>query len=238
FPSIDHHLYRLTLAPYSFLWLELQPRDDRAEDAVDLAEQTPLNVTSGWESVFEGVARQRLETVIFPEYLQKQRWFAGKSRSIKSTRITGSTELNGSHSALALIEVRFDSGDPDLYLVPLAMAFGEAADELRHTAPNAIVASIASAKVSGLLYDAVFDDNVCLELLSRIENGGELRTQEGRIRGVTGQAFQEILGPAKMPLPVRRGSAEQSNTSILFGDRFILKLFRRLEPGVNLDVEI
>ena len=36
-----------------------------------------------------------------------------------------------------------------------------------------------------------------------------------------------------MPLPVRRGSAEQSNTSILYGDRFILKLFRRLEPGLN-----
>jgi maltose alpha-D-glucosyltransferase / alpha-amylase len=238
FPGIERQPYRLTLAPYSFLWLELQQRDDRTEDAVDLAEQTPLNVTSGWESVFEGMARQRLETVNLPEYLQKQRWFAGKSRSIKSTRITSWTALSGSHSALALVEVRFDSGDPDLYFVPLAMAFGEAAIELRHAAPNAIVASIASAKVSGLLYDAVFDDNVCLELLSLIESGGEVRPQQGRIRGVRGEAFQEILGPAKMPLPVRRSSAEQSNTSVVFGDRFILKLFRRLEPGLNPDVEI
>ncbi len=83
------------------------------------------------------------------------------------------------------------------------------------------------------------DDNVCLELLSLIENASELRTSDGRvIRGVPGKVFQEILGSAETPLAVRRSSAEQSNTSILYGDRFILKLFRRLEPGVNPDAEI
>ncbi|MGA8143179.1 MAG: maltose alpha-D-glucosyltransferase [Candidatus Acidiferrales bacterium] len=238
FPGIERQPYRLTLAPYSFLWLELQRRVDRAEDAVDLAEQTPLNVTGGWRSIFEGMARQRLETVNLPEYLLKQRWFAGKSRYIKSTRIISWTAINGPHSALALVEVRSSDGAPDLYLVPLAMAFGEAAIELRHSAPNAIIASIVSAKLSGLLHDGIFDDNVCLELLSLIENQSELRPPDGHIRGVRGKMFQEILGPAEMPLPVRRSSAEQSNTSVVFGDRFILKLFRRLEPGLNPDAEI
>jgi maltose alpha-D-glucosyltransferase/alpha-amylase len=55
---------------------------------------------------------------------------------------------------------------------------------------------------------------------------------------VRSKAFQDILGPGEEPLQVRRGSAEQSNTSILFGDQFILKLFRRLEAGVNPDCEI
>ena len=118
------------------------------------------------------------------------------------------------------------------------MTFGDAADELRHAAPNAIMALILSAKVSGLLHDGVFDDKACLELLSLIENGRELRMRHGRIRGVRGKVFQNVLGSAEMPLPVRRSSAEQSNTSILYGDRFILKLFRHQEPGLNPDAEI
>jgi len=238
FPAVERPPYRLTLAPYSFLWLELQRRTEPGEAPADLAEQTPLNVTAGWESICEGVGRQRLETVNLPEYLPKQRWFAGKSRHIKSTRIINWTRLNGSNSALALVEVQFDAGGSDVYLIPLAMAFGEAAKELRRASPNAIVASILSAKVPGLLHDGVLDDNVCLELLSLIENGRELRARHGCIRGLRGKVFQEILGSAGMPLPVRRSSAEQSNTSILYGDRFILKLFRRQEPGLNPDAEI
>jgi maltose alpha-D-glucosyltransferase/alpha-amylase len=74
--------------------------------------------------------------------------------------------------------------------------------------------------------------------LSLIENSTQLDTTKGYIHGIRGKAFQEILGSANAPLQVRRGSAEQSNTSIFFGDRFILKLFRRLEPGQNPDCEI
>ena len=110
FPAIERQPYRLTLAPYSFLWLELQRRAEPAEASADLAEQAPLDVTAGWESLLEGASRERLETVDLPEYLPKQRWFAGKSRHIKTTQIVDWAELDASHSALALVEVQFDNG--------------------------------------------------------------------------------------------------------------------------------
>jgi maltose alpha-D-glucosyltransferase/alpha-amylase len=239
FPSIERQPYRLTLAPYSFLWLELQRKADPTETAVDLAEQAPLDVTAGWASIFQGMGRKRLETVNLPEYLPQQRWFAGKARAIKSTRIINWAPIKEPHSALALVEVQFEAGEPEVYQVPLAITLGAAANELRRVAPSAIIASVLSAKTDGLLHDGVYDDNVCLELLSLIGNGGELRTGDGRvIRGVPGKVFQETRGSAETPLPVRRSTAEQSNTSIVYGDRFILKLFRRLEPGVNPDAEI
>jgi maltose alpha-D-glucosyltransferase/alpha-amylase len=238
FPAIERQSYRLTLAPYSFLWLELQRRAQPAELSVGLAAQAPLNASEGWEGFFDGMSRQYLETVNLPEYLPKQRWFAGKSRHIQSTRIVDWAALSGSYSALAFVEVQFDTGASEVYVAPLAMTFGDAADELRHAAPNAIIAFILSAKVSGLLHDGVFDDKTCLELLSLIENNRELDMHHGRVRGVRGKAFQNVLGSAEMPLLVRRSSAEQSNTSILYGDRFILKLFRHQEPGLNPDAEI
>lgn len=238
FPPIEQHPYRFTLAPYSFLWLELQPRAEIAETTAILAEQTPLNVATGWQGLFDGAGRQRLEAVNLPEFLPKQRWFAGKSRQIKSTRVVDWTSLNASRSVLAMVEVQFVSGAPDVYLTPLAMTFGDAAEELQRTAPNAIIAPIVSGKETGLLHDGAFDDAVCTALLLLIQDGLELDTCQAHISGVRGKVFRDVLGSAQTPLPVRRGSAEQSNTSILYGDRFILKLFRRQEPGLNPDAEI
>jgi maltose alpha-D-glucosyltransferase/alpha-amylase len=227
------------LAPYSFLWLELQRRVEPAETISGLIEQTPINATAGWGDILEGAGRLRLETVNLPEYIPKQRWFAGKSRRIKATRILDWASLNASQSVLAMIEVQFESGTPDVYVTLLAMTFGDAAEEIRRTAASTIVGPIMSGKVSGVLHDGVFDDKACAGLFSLIEKETELDARHTRIFGVQGKVFRDVLGgAATTPLPVRRGSAEQSNTSILYGDRFILKLFRRHEPGLNPDAEI
>ena len=238
FPPIEKQPYRLTLAPYSFLWLELQRRAELAETAVAVAEQAPLNVAAGLGGIFEGAGLHRLETVNLPEYLPKQRWFAGKSRRIESTRIVDWILLNGSQSALAMVEVQFESGGSDTYVTPFAMTFGDDTDELQRTTPNAVIAPIVLGKAPGLLHDGVFDDKTCEAFFSLIEKGLEITGRRTRISGVHGNAFQDVLGENGVSLPVRRGSAEQSNTSILYGDRFILKLFRRLESGLNPDAEI
>jgi maltose alpha-D-glucosyltransferase/alpha-amylase len=213
---------------------------------VDLTEHAPLNVTAGWESILEGLGRLRLETVELPEYLPKQRWFAGKSRGIKSIRIADWIPLNAplntssdaSQSVLALVEVEFDTGPPDLYFLPLAMSFGDAENELQRTAPKAIIAPVLSQRGAGLLYDGAFDDQTCTLLFSLIENASRINARHGCLQGIRGKAFLDLMAPAETTLQVRRSSAEQSNTSILFGDRFILKLFRRQEPGLNPDAEI
>ena len=238
FPAVGREPYRLTLAPYGFLWLELQATEGPSDQAVDLAEQAALNLTAGWQALCEGSARQRLETLSLPEYLPKQRWFAAKSRKIKSTRITQCIPLNETQSALLIVEIQVDAGESAVYQIPLALTFGEGANELRRATPNGIVAPAVSGKETGVLYEGVLSDNVCRELLSLIEDRRELSASHATIQGIRGTAFPDILGSAELPLSVRRGSAEQSNTSILFGDRLILKLFRRLESGLNPDAEI
>ena len=238
FPVIGQQPYRFTMAPYSFLWLELQRREDAAEVSSVVTEQAPLNATNGWGDILEGAGAQRLETVNLPEFFPKQRWFAGKSRQIKATNIIDWAPVITSRSALAMVEVRFESGTPDIYLTTLAMTFGDAAEEIQRTAPNAIITPIVSGREPGLLHEGVFDDETCAALFSLIANGQELNARHTRISGVRGKAFPEVQGSAETPLSVRRGSAEQSNTSILYGDRFILKLFRRLERGSNPDAEI
>ncbi|HYT21881.1 MAG TPA: maltose alpha-D-glucosyltransferase [Candidatus Polarisedimenticolia bacterium] len=238
FPPIEHHPYRLTLAPYAFLWFELQSKPERVEAAVTVTEHAPLNAQGGWEGILAGTSRHRLETINLPEFFPKQRWFAGKARRIESTRIVDWATLNPSHSSLALVDVQSEKGGTETYLLPLALALGDGVDELQRIAPQSVIAPVTSGKINGLLCDGVFDDRSCETLLSLIEHTSEVEAHKGKIRAKRGTVFQEILSAAQTPMPVRRNSAEQSNTSILYGDSFILKLFRHQEPGLNPDAEI
>jgi maltose alpha-D-glucosyltransferase/alpha-amylase len=238
FPALGPQPYRLTVAPYGFMWLELHPKPDTSAVGVDLMQHTPLVFANNGGSILEGAERHRFETTYLLGYLPTQRWFAGKARQIKAALVLDWAVLEPSKSVMALVEVQYASGEPETYLLPIGVTLGERGEELRRTAPNAVIAPVVAQGISGLLHDAVLDDDTCGALLALIENSEEIPAHHGCIRGVRGTAFQEVVGCAGSPLQVRRGSAEQSNTSILYGDRFILKLFRRPEAGVNPDCEI
>ncbi|MGH9664034.1 MAG: putative maltokinase, partial [Bryobacteraceae bacterium] len=239
FPLIGKQAYPLTLGPYGFLWFELQKPPEPVEPAADESGGvSSLDLTGGWETLLSGSGRVTLERVALPAYLPKQRWFGGKSRRIAETSITDWTEFAGPASVLALVEVRYEDGSAESYFLAVGMSFAGAADAIRSTAPAAVLCEIVSNEGAGVLYDAVLNDEVCAALLACIDGRRELRTHKASIRGVPSSLFAEARGPAETPLPPVRGSAEQSNSSILFGNRLILKLFRRQEPGPNPDCEI
>jgi maltose alpha-D-glucosyltransferase / alpha-amylase len=238
FPTIRKEPYRLSMAPYSFLWLELPPKAEAVEASPAVAQEAPLNATQVFAGIFAAGNRERLEAVHLPAYIAKQRWFADKARQIASTRITDWFPLGAAGSALAFVEVRFDRGAPDTYFLPLAITFGEAAEELRRAAVTAVVAPVTSGKENGVLHDGVFDDKACAELLRLIADRADVNRHSGRIRGEPSAAFARVAGENAGRLQVRRSSVEQSNTSIFYDDRLILKLFRRQQPGVNPDAEI
>src|SRR4029079_2759436 len=64
----------------------------------------------------------------------------------------------------------------------------------------------------------------------------QLKGERGSILGSTTKAFKEMRGTG--PLEAQVIKAEQSNTAIVYGQRFFLKLFRRIEPGINTDFEV
>jgi maltose alpha-D-glucosyltransferase/alpha-amylase len=81
-------------------------------------------------------------------------------------------------------------------------------------------------------------DDMCRDLLAAIESTRQLHSRRGTIRAWPTRVFSELRAAAGESPAIRRGSAEQSNSSIFYGGRLMLKLYRRLEPGVNPDLEI
>ncbi len=234
FPKIEKTLYAITLNQYGFLWLELQGELEPEEPEVPTDAALRLLHAADWKTVLGGPARERLEQEWLPAFLSRQRWFGGKSRQITATLVKD-WGLMGDH-ALTLVEVTYAGGDLDLYFIPLAVSIGLAGENISRSHSTSVLAAVTTPEGSGYLHDAMFDDEAARELLTLIATAGEITMQHGTVCGMRSAHFAELRG--EETLEPRRGSAEQSNTSILYGNRLILKLFRRQQAGPNPDTEI
>jgi maltose alpha-D-glucosyltransferase/alpha-amylase len=84
----------------------------------------------------------------------------------------------------------------------------------------------------------VFDKDFCDYLVRAIGARRRFKGQAGEIFASRTKAFRTARGPTGIPLEPAPIQAEQTNTSLVYGDRLILKLFRRVEDGINPDVEM
>jgi maltose alpha-D-glucosyltransferase/alpha-amylase len=239
FPTITRQPYAVTLAPYGFLWLELHPSTDTAavqpEDSALL-----LADTTDTASLFLDGNLRKLQESILPTYLPLQRWFGNKSAAIRSTTIADWGKINQSSAIFCLVHVEYETGTADRYFLPVATAFGEQAHALRDNSPASILSVVLSPAGEGVLYDATFDPHSCGALMDVIANSTTFPMQQGSVEGAPSRALRSLMNKKSQnkDLTPRRSSAEQSNTSILFGNRLIMKLFRHPEPGLNPDCEI
>jgi maltose alpha-D-glucosyltransferase/alpha-amylase len=253
FPAIDKTPYALTLAPYSFLWLELQAAPEVHEVPVVETEEAALDLIAGsWKDLLAASGMALIQELL-PAYLVRQRWFGAKSRTIASVRVRDWAEMPGMPAALVFIEVSYADAvgaGADVYQLPLALSSGTEAEAVRVGAPGSILASLNTGDGPAILHDATAREDFRQGLLRLVEredkvagSGSQGATEKGEeagdahvIRGRRSSAFQAARGAGE--LAARTGSAEQSNTSILYDQRLILKLFRRLQPGENPDTEI
>ena len=241
FPPITSAPYPVTLAPYSFLWLELQPAAPQPE--APRVESTELGLQlldehgepAKISAILRGSGRKTLESLLL-KYIPRQRWFGAKSRSIEHVTIEECIEVPETTAAILLLSIAYETGEPDTYQLPIALVQGSAAQQLQATAPQSLLATFSQGTSFSALQDASADEGFRQALLRLIAEGGVLRGRAVEIVGSASSAFAELRGDG--PLPSRAGSAEQSNTSLLFGSRLIMKMFRRLQPGENPDTEI
>ncbi|MGH7405928.1 MAG: putative maltokinase, partial [Candidatus Methylomirabilales bacterium] len=201
-----------------------------------------LTVTGGaWDAVFRDEAKIALEEVL-PAYFKRSRWFGGKARQVKTAKVLDTVVVPSASrgAVLAMVEIRYTEGEPELYALPLTYGAGEmAALEL---GPHAAIARLRLTKdgrhEDGILFDALWDKGFCLALLEAVARRRHLKGAFGQLLASPTQAFRRVRGPAETRLEPAIMRAEQSNTSVVYGDRLVLKMFRRLDQGINPDLEI
>ena len=243
-PPIGDHPYFLTMGPHAFYWFAMQPRaapsvqSDGAQPAAALPE---VRVTGGWESALIGAAKERFESVLL-RYIPQRRWFAGKARRVKSATISDVIPVPGAegNSYLTSVVIGYADGDPDTYMLPIAYANPAEAPHILERWPHSAVAWVRNQgdQAPGLLYDALGPPNVAEAMLGAIARRRRAAGGSGTLVGTTTRAFARLRGPETIRLEAQLSVAEQSNNSVIFGERLMLKVFRRLEEGVNPELEV
>jgi maltokinase len=179
----------------------------------------------------------RLDLDELADWLVERRWFGSKTRGPAEVAVLDMPTIDAGPPELliALVEVTFGDGGSEIYQVPLAIDSGERAsaetrrgDELVRT--EARVASFGD----GIAYDLLAERRDPPRLLELIAAGGEASSDEGRVIF----AWPGTTEPPAAGVEARPISAEQSNSSVIFGDEAILKIYRRVEDGVNPELEM
>ncbi|MGH9318373.1 MAG: putative maltokinase, partial [Vicinamibacteria bacterium] len=240
FPPVGKRPYVITLGPHSFYWFALERRGPEAI-RIDAGGRT-IHVESDWHEVLAGDAKRRLESVL-PEYLYNQRWFAGKARKVRAVALTESLPVLDRGAVLSTLDVRYTDGTADAYLVPLdfvaasagAGPEGEKAASIR---PDAIIAPLQRGAdgTRGYLYDAATNPDLGSALFHTIVRRRRVRGSEMVAVGKVTKKFRDVAPNGFSE--IRFDGLEHSNTSVRFGDQFILKLYRRLQRGVSPDLEV
>lgn len=201
-----------------------------------------LCVTDRWERILDREASTHLEACL-PDVLNGRRWFAGKARAIQSVRIVESVPIPAGSSTVVLLFIRVEYVDsvPETYTFHLTAAFGEQAARIQQDLPGTIVTTlkvrIKDREQTGVLYDALWRPDFSRTLLSAIGRGSRFTGETGTLIASPTQAYRDLInGEASLEPAVLKG--EQSNTSVAYGDRGLLKVYRRVENGINPDLEI
>ena len=227
FPVISEKPYFLNLSPFGFYWFALE----KAQVEVVAAGDDLIAVgAKTWEEIFATRNRDTMERALM-RYLRTRRWFAAKARVISNVVVRDVVTLTN-ELRLAVIEVDFTEGEPQIYQLPLAIAQTRRAGE--QETPRAT--AIARLKDGALLYEPVQDAAFAEALLDTVARKRTLKGDKGTITGAPTRAFKELRGTE--PLESHVLAAEQSNTAITYGSNLFLKLFRKLEAGINTDLEI
>jgi maltose alpha-D-glucosyltransferase / alpha-amylase len=235
FPTITREPYSLTLAPYSFIWLELQAATSVEEMPSDADLLAPESVgvdetsirpvfTNGWAGFIAGGGSAILEPALL-DWLPRKRWFGAKTHKIESVRVrnwvglassAGATDHSTNEtsdpaaipSALFFFDVTYFDRPPDVYQVPLAVSAGAVLDEIAAQQPESIIAKLTTITGPAILHDATASEEFQHELLSLIARDATLPIQKtGMQTEASEEAFNHPVSMGVETQTVAVGSA-------------------------------
>lgn len=254
FPPIGELSYLLTLPRYGFYWFELSleaPPPTWHENLPSLESGPVLVLTepygfflcktqkmSAFQEIIAPSVRRRLEADFLPQYLTHQRWFSGKSGGMTHIEFIPLGAWESAHGRWLFTSIHIDyaQGEAEIYSLPLTLRWGDSETLFPEHLPR-VLGRVRYKAQTGLLLEAQTEDAFCCDIVRGIGMGLQLPLNHGRLLFTATRSYPDWVAQEE-EWPVTRPALEQSNTTVMLGDRLILKLFRKTAPGLNPEWEM
>ena len=236
FPMITKAPYFFTLGPHNFYWFSLEQKTHLVA-ATEPMLLPSIAIAEDWQDVFTGKARAKFEAAL-PDYFRTQPWFAGRDKTIKLATIKQYFNVplpDETAVELAFVQVEYVDSTPELHVLPFAFAAGDAAGPLR---PQAVAElTLSETGQTGVLYEAFATPSFARAVIELISHRERLENTQGELEPSRTPALRQILNGSPLPEPVLHNTPD-GNATVTFGDKIVLKFFRRVGPGLNPELEI
>jgi maltose alpha-D-glucosyltransferase/alpha-amylase len=237
FPAIGELPYMITLAPYGFYWFQLRERDKSEHVAPTVVPEfetlvVPLGAT--WMSL----ARTRgvFERDVLPTYLARTRWYPERSAKEIRPNLTSAVpfcDIGDNRPWLAFFEATTEHGATTRYVLPMQIEWMRF-DRERYN-PRAFAAVRQGAR-EGTLLDVATDQIFIALLLRNLRES--LTVEESGLRLEFRPTVRLSDKSIKTPEHIRAVETEQSNSTALVDSDYVVKVYRKLEPGINPEIEV
>ncbi|MDZ5698232.1 maltose alpha-D-glucosyltransferase [Chelativorans sp. M5D2P16] len=238
FPPIGDLPYMLTLSSYGAFWFLLADEAQAPEWHDNIPEPLPEFITltligGRLERALAGREGRQLAQDVLPQFLQRQRWFGAKGEEMHSVGVWELARLGDEAGLLALVDVDLAAGN-QRYLLPLTVLWGE--ENVQFGAPKLSVtlARVRKGAQLGALIDGAYDDRFAAEIMRAMQENREHPAAGGVLRFYGNERLQAMT----FSEPPATLTGEQSNVSVAFGREALLKIFRRLRPGDQPEVDV
>ena len=224
FPAIGELPYLLTLPGYAFYWFSLEPPPSGEGDEEAAAYVPPVLAGKSAHSLLVGDEQETIEEAL-RDFLGTRRWFGGRGFRLTAVHIEEAVALGSVYMLVARVE--YADRDAERYVLPLATV-----TDNRHIAAHSVVATLRLPEGEAPLVDAMEDAPSARALLAALV----ARTRAAGVGGtVDATPLAELEVPEGEPANI---SAQHAAAAVRYGDRYLLKMFRRLQEGVSPELEL
>jgi maltose alpha-D-glucosyltransferase/alpha-amylase len=236
FPAIGELPYMITLAPYGFYWFQLQEPDKSEPEkpsAVPEFETLVVPVGSTWVSLAR--ARGVFERDVLPGHLARTRWYPERSSKAIQPSLTSAIpfcDIGDNRPWLAFFETT-QRNTTTRYVLPMQIEWVRF-DRERYN-PRALAAVRQGAR-EGTLLDVATDQIFIALLLRNLRQSLVVEEGELQLKFTPTSKFSDK--PVRQPERIRAVETEQSNSTSLVDSDYVVKLYRKLEPGINPEIEM
>ena len=183
---------------------------------------------------------QRNLPAVLPAFLRSRRWFAAKARAIRAIEIVDvvPVETEIVQAYFVLVSIDYVSGPAETYNLPLARIKDGVQTAIGSQETPRLVIRDLNSNEDVQFQDALSDPDSLDFLLRAIACDMSFSGLAGQLRSVSGRGFHACWNASEPRLTPVLNRGEQSNNSVIYGKRLILKVYRRLESGINPDLEV